>query len=419
MFALREARATAVVAAVVALVMTASPAAALPDDQFGVYPAWSLSGSSGAFVATPTFPASAAFPATTVTSNATSVQGPSGATNFYNATTAFGTEFGTSRNQPYLTIGTAAGQTPSTTTIEFAADPPAGWGFALGDIDADWVFVRAWSDAAATSPLTVAQLGFESAGNSCIGSPRPSACSTPGLLFESPAWVTANELFDGVNYVPGTLRGSTLRSGSVTTLDSAGAYGWFRPTVPVRRIELLFGPRDGFPTYSLTMAAPAPKVTITGTIEVAGGAAVPSGTTIALQNDDGTAVLDLIGEPLTVPVAADGTYTIETEQRDAYLLDPVPPPGFTDPPAFEVGADAAEVTADPVAIAPTEAAPSPSQPPAAAAPVAEPDGELAASGGGAGAWGWIAAGLLLTGGAARLLGSRRSSATSRSDLSGP
>lgn len=414
MFALRGARAVAVVAAAVALVVVASPAAALPDDQFGVYPTWSLSGSSGAFVATPAFPASAAFPATTVTSTATSVQTPSGATNFYNATTAFGTEYGTSRDQPYLTIGTAASQAPSVTTIEFAADPPAGWGFALGDVDADWVFIRAWSDAAATSPLTVAQLGFESAGNSCIGSPRPSACSAPGLLFESPVWVTADELFDGVNYVPGTLRGNTLRSGTVTTLDSAGAYGWFRPTVPVRRIELMFGLRDGFPTYSLTMAAAAPKVTITGTIAVADGEDVPPGTEVILQNDDGTPVLDLVGEPVTAPVDPDGTYTIETEQRESYLLDPVVPAGFVDPPAFEVSADQAEVVAPEVVVEPVapEPEPEPSAPPAPGG-AAEPEGELAASGGAGVMEPAAVAVLLIVAGAIVLVGRRR---TSRSSL---
>lgn len=385
MFALRGVRAAATAVAVVALVFAAGPAVALPADQFGVYPTWGVAGSSGVFTATPSFPASAGFPATTVTSTATSVQAPSGASNFYNAGSDFGAEFGTSRNQPYLNITTAASQAPSITNLDFAAAPPAGWGFALGDVDADWVFVQAWADDARTIPLTVDQLGFQSAGNSCVGSPRPSACSTPGLLFESPVWVTAPATFDGVSYVPGTLRGSTLRSATVTTLDSAGAYGWFRPAVPVRSIQLMFGARDGFPTYSLTLAAPAPKATIIGTITGPEGAPVPPGTEIALQNEDGTAVLDLVGEPVTTPVEPDGTYTIESEQRETYLLDPVVPPGYIDPPAFAVAADEAEVTAPPVVVAPVVVTPSPSAPPVDGPPPGEPAGEapedeLAASG---------------------------------------
>jgi hypothetical protein len=276
--------------------------------------------------------------------------------------------------------------------------------------------VRAWADAARTVPLSLDELGFQSAGNSCLGSPRPSACSTPGLLFESPVWVTAPETFDGVNYVPGTLRGSTLRSATVTTLDSAGAYGWFRPTVPVRSIELMFGPRDGFPTYSLTLAAPAPKATIIGTITGAEGAPVPSGTEIALLDGDGAPVLDLVGEPVTAPVEPDGTYTIETEQRETYLLDPVVPPGYVDPPAFAVAADAAEVTAPPVVVAPV-VAPSPSVPPVDDTPPGEvageaPEDELAASGG---AWPGLpligAVGLVVAGATIAGLGaSRRRSA---------
>lgn len=346
-------------------------------------------------------------PAVSVTSNATTVSRVSGASTYYNATTDFGADFGSSRNQPYLNISTAAGQTASTTTLTFAGDQPAGWGFALGDIDADWVFVNAWADVARTVPLTITELGFQSAQNFCVGSPRPSACSTPGLLFESPVWVTAPENFDGVNYVASTLRGNTLRSPSVTTLDSAGAYGWFEPTVQVRVIELLFGARDGFPIYSFTMASPAPKVTISGTV---GPTGLPAGSQIALASADGTPVLDTIGAQVTVPVATDGSYVIESEQRPSYLLDPIPPAGFEDPPPFAVVANVALVTAPAIVLTAVPSAPDP-----VASDPADP--ELAVSGvdGGAVLWGSVLGfGTLLAGLLTLCLARSRSGRTSSS-----
>ncbi|MET0860973.1 MAG: LPXTG cell wall anchor domain-containing protein [Microbacterium sp.] len=405
--------AAASVGILVALAIT-GPAAAVPPDQVGVYPTWGVSGSSGAYTATPGFPASSGFPALTVTSTATSVTSPTGASNYYNAASAFGTEFGSSRNQPYLLISTAASQSPSTTTLEFAADPPAGWGFALGDIDADWVFIQAYADAARTQPLTVAQLGFEGAGNSCLGSPRPSACSAPGLTFESPTWVTATEFFDGITYQPPTLRGS-IASAPGVTLDTAGAYGWFRPTVPVRSIVLLFGPRAGFPTYTLTLATPTPKVTITGTVTPPAGQPVPPGTAIAVAESDGTPVLDLEGQQLSVPVAADGTFTIEAEQRDAYLLDPVVPPGYVDLPPFLVPADTATAVAPPIVVVaapvvpPTDPDPDPDPDPAVVA-VEDPD-RLAASGADDDVTAPLVAGLALLGAGVLLVTRRRSPAS--------
>lgn len=354
---------------VLAGLFMAAPAQAVEPDEYGVYPSWTTSGSSGAFTATASFPASAGMPVVTVTSNASSFSSPSGASSWMNGSTSFGTEFGPSRLQPYLLVPTAPGLQNSVTTLSFDGDPQPGWGFALGDIDADWVFIQAWADDARTIPLTLPQLGFQTAGNFCIGSPRPSACSTPGLAFESPVWVTAPETFDGINYVPGTLRGNTLVPPQ-TTLDSAGAYAWFAPTVPVRHIDLTFGLRAGIPNYSITLAAPAPKVVISGTVTIPDTPAVPPGTTIELQNQDGTPVLDIEGNPVSSPVAPDGSYSIETEQRPSYLLDPVPPPGFQDPPPFSVPADTAVVTAPAVTLLPIAPVPPP--------PAPEP--ELAASG---------------------------------------
>jgi hypothetical protein len=66
-----------------------------------------------------------------------------------------------------------------------------------------------------------------------------------------------------INYVPGTLRGNSLPGAPAPTRDTAAAYGWFRPTVPVLAMDFTFGPRAGAPSYQLWLAAPAPKAVIT------------------------------------------------------------------------------------------------------------------------------------------------------------
>lgn len=379
------------------LALGAAPAAALPADQIGVFPTWQVSGASGAYTATAAFPSSASFAPVTVTSNATSVTGPSGVTGFLGASTAFGQDFGSTKSQPYLNISTAAGQANSTTTLTFTGPQPDGWGFALGDVDADWVFVRAWADPARTMQLTPAELGFQSAGNYCTNVPRPASCAA-GPYTDQPVWVTAPETFDGVDYVPGTLRGNSLPGSPAAGLDTSGAYGWFKPTTDVAVIELLYGARAGFPVFQLWLASPAPKATITGTVELPGqtpGTPVPPDTLIQLNNGDGTPVLDAEDLPVQTPVNPDGTFTIETEQRpadDPYELVVIPPPGFTAPPPVIVIADSA--TPETVTI---ELAAVPTQTPLPSAQPADVDDGpvLAESGTDAAPAGWALAMILL------------------------
>lgn len=329
-----------------ALALVGTPASAVLPDQVGVFPTWSIAGGTGAYTATATFPTSAGFAPVSVTSNATTVTGPSGVTGFLGASTAFGQDFGSTRSQPYLNISTAAGQANSTTTLTFTGPQPDGWGFALGDIDADWVFIRAWADPGRTTALAPAELGFQSAGNYCTNVPRPGSCSA-GPYTDQPVWVTAPETFDGVDYVPGTLRGNSLPGSPAPGLDTSGAYGWFTPTTDVAVIELLYGARSGFPIFQLWLASPAPKATITGTVELPdqpAGTPIPPETVVQLNNEDGTPVLNAEELPVQAPVAPDGTFTIVTEQRpadDPYQLAVVPPPGYSAPPPIAVVADSA------------------------------------------------------------------------------
>lgn len=335
----RLAGAIVAVAGVITLV-TALPAAAVDPDEIGVFPKWTVSGSAGAFTATPAFPASAGFPATTVTSTGTTLAAPSGVTAFLGATTDFGAEFGSTRAQPYLTLAPAAGQTNSVTTLTFASPPPDGWGFALGDVDADWSFIQAYAGPGLTNPVSVADLGYRSSGNYCNNSPKPGSCAA-GPYTDAPVWVTAPELFDGTNYVPGTLRGNSLPGSPAATRDTSGAYAWFVPTVPITTLRITFGIREGFPTQQLWLASPAPKVVVSGVVtspDAPSGQSAPPGTSIQISDANGEPLQGLDDQPLQVPVdPTTGTYTVELEQAaDGYEAVVVPPPGFTAPPPFEI-----------------------------------------------------------------------------------
>lgn len=350
-------RAAVLVLAIAALVcVPATGAAAVEPDEVGAFPVWQLGGSSGAFTASATFPDSAGFPAVSIASDATTVTGPSGVTGFLGASTAFGQEFGSTRSQPYLNIGTRPAGAYSTTTQTFAGPQPDGWGFAFGDVDADWVFIRAWTDAARTDPLDVAELGFQSAENYCTNVPKPGSCG-PAPYTDAPVWVTAPETFDTVSYVPGTLRGNSLPGAPAATRDTSGAYGWFMPSVDIAVMEVLVGPRDGIPTVQLWLAAPAPKATITGTITVPGETTVPDGTLVQLNNADGSPVLNAEDLPVTAPVAPDGSFVFETEQRpadDPYELLVIPPAGFIAPDPVLVVADTATPAAVVLAMPPVQ-----------------------------------------------------------------
>jgi hypothetical protein len=192
-----------------------------------------VAGGSGAFTGT-MGDLGTGFPPATFTSDATGATGveiQSGAGTWLPASTPFGAVFGSSQGQPYASVRYAASQTPSTTTFTFSSPTPtSGWGFTLGDIDADAVTVSA-TDAAG-DPVPIAGLGFEGtfnyAGNADL-----------------PTWDAGT----------GTLTGS----GS----DTTGAAGWFRPTAPLRTLTFVFSVQTGFPIYQVWFAAQEQAVTTT------------------------------------------------------------------------------------------------------------------------------------------------------------
>lgn len=225
------------------------------------------------------------YPLAQVTTNASSATLPSGASTWYGETTAPGQEFGSSRNQRYLNLGTNRddASSPSVTTYTFPTAAPVGWGFVLGDIDSDKVRVSA--TLADGSAASTGQLGFHGVFNPCTPTPRPSGCSGPEPK-DTPAW---------------DADAATL-TGNPTGANTYGASGWFVPTVPLKTLTLTFTWRTGFPIYQTWFASRAQDVT--GTVDVTDGACDVTASTLNLLDRDG-------GVLATTSPAADGTYSFD------------------------------------------------------------------------------------------------------------
>jgi hypothetical protein len=366
-------------------------ASAVPARTIGTFPTWSIGGASNAYTGTAAF-ASPGLTSPTVTSDSASITTASGASAYLGAGTGFGAEFGATRAQPYLTIRPRSASPVSalpvpapgysTTTIDFgAAGPAAGWGFAVGDIDADWVQVIGYDAGGAQVP--VADLHEQGAANYCATSPKPPTCAGV-TTFDVPNWTgtgTATETWpDGtITYQAATAYGNYA--------DTTGAYDWFLPAATVHRIDLRYGAVNGSPVFQLWLAQPAPQTVISGTVSIPGATTVPSGTSVQLEAADGSTIADLAGDPVSSPVASDGSYSITTEQRAAYQLQVIPPAGYETPAAITVAATTATVTAPTIAMD----------------PVPPPRPELAESGVDPGPLPLVAVALLLLGAAATVV----------------
>lgn len=221
------------------------------------YATWTITGAAPAWGGTVN---AGILPEGTLTSDSSLFQTATSAT--LTTATPFGARFGSSSGKQYLRFGYAGGSgapvTPSTTTITFPAltpAPPAGWGFALGDIDAEAITI------AATGPggeLTAAQLGWQGAFNYTSGGT------------DKPVW----------NPVTRTLSGNGI--------GTDGASGWFMPSAPITSLTITFTALSGFPNAQMWLAADLalPGRTISGTVtDLTPGSAGPSaGNTVWLYD---------------------------------------------------------------------------------------------------------------------------------------
>lgn len=157
---------------------SAAPAITADAAPASTYADWTVGGANPSWTGTTTLPGAVNFPLAGFVTDSTTPTIPSGASSFLGPLTPFGAVFGSSQDEPYLNVRTAVGITPSTTTFTFdTATPPFGWGFALGDIDADTVTISGTDKAG--DALTPAELGFMGVFNYCSVSPQPGSCTTP------------------------------------------------------------------------------------------------------------------------------------------------------------------------------------------------------------------------------------------------
>ena len=245
-----------------------------------------------------------AFPAGTFTSTASNLTIPSGASAYLNAATPFGSTFATTQNKPYLSLPNAPGGAGSTTTFTFATPTPVGWGFAFGDIDLEIVTITATGPG---GPLTPAQLGFQGTFNYCTATtPRPSTCG--GVQTGVPAWNAATTSLSGAGAA------------------SAGAAGWFRPTVPVTTLTVQVAKLGTAAAIVQTWFAEVTS-NISGTVTLSGGGTIPAGTVLRLLTSGGSAVLDGSGNPVTTTAGTGGTYSFANVASAGYNVGIVAPGG--------------------------------------------------------------------------------------------
>lgn len=354
--------AAALTLAVAGVACAAAPAQAAPIT-IGAFPTWTMeaTGTPGAtYTGTATFADAVGFPGTTVTTNSTTVKTPTGQSAWLGDSTGFGQHFGSTRAQPYLYLS-PAGTGPSTTTIEFDGPPPAGWGLAVGDIDADFVEViprDADGDAMPGSVLNAQDTTGTPLLNYCNNVPKPSSCTGPGPFTDSPYWYENGLTVGGATYMTPVVLGNVL--------DTFGAYDWFLPTQEVRSVDLVFHVQSGFPIYQLWLAAPTPAATVTGRVVVPNDDPVPPGTSILLENPDDTPVLDIANEPVVIEIQPDGTFEFVTGKGE-YELEFVVPEGYDPIPPISL-----DVVDDEVTVADIELAPTPAEEPDPDPPTDDP-----------------------------------------------
>ena len=201
-----------IAAALVGLSFGAATVGATTTSEYASYTAGATTGSVS-FVGN--------FPSATFTSQRT-VAGPFSSA-VLSATTPFGAVFGSSSGYTYIQPSSPPNSGPSAIVFTFTSVTPAtGFGFTLGDIDAESVTISATTTGGV--PVTAAELGYQSSFNYAGGA-------------DVPTW----------NAGTSTLVGNGA--------DTSGASGWFSPTVPLETLTFVSSTLSGSPNYQVWMAA--------------------------------------------------------------------------------------------------------------------------------------------------------------------
>ncbi|MEY3511678.1 MAG: hypothetical protein RL486_343 [Actinomycetota bacterium] len=214
----------ALIAALVGLSFGVATVGAATTSEYASYTAGATTGSVS-FVGD--------FPSAMFTSQR-SVAGPFSSA-VLSASTPFGAIYGSSSGYSYIQPSSPVTSGTTATVFTFASVTPAtGFGFTLGDIDAESVTISATTTGGVA--VTAAELGYQSSFNYAGGA-------------DLPTW----------NAGTSTLIGNTA--------DTSGASGWFSPTVPLETLTFASTTLSGSPNYQVWMAAlitvPDPTTTST------------------------------------------------------------------------------------------------------------------------------------------------------------
>lgn len=234
-----------------------------------------------------------------------------------------GAVYGSSHDQPYLSLRPRADTptAPSTTTYSFTHPTPAsGWMFALAGFDGGAMTIRALG--ANGVALSAADLGYRGGFNYCApGVAGKPSCT--GSATDIPQWD------------PSSL---TLTS-AAGAAGSNGAAAWFEPTTPIVSLSFLFTRQSGTPAYQTWFASIAHD--ITGTVSKDDGTPLP-GVTLTLYSPDG----ELLTTTQTGPA---GSYAFpRTQASVGYTVRVAPPAGLASvgPDAQRVDVSAGDGAAD-------------------------------------------------------------------------
>lgn len=214
--------------------------------------------------------------------------------------TPWASVFGPSSGSPYLRVNAACSSTnpcSTTATTTYVFDRTAragGWGFTLGDIDVDRATIRA----------------FGPDGDELSGAEIQGTVATVPYNFaaqpDTPTWNVAQRLLVG--------------NGPETT----GAAGWFRPSRPVKRLEVEFTGipgRAAFHSYRTWFAVLS--FPITGTVLREDTGAPVDGDVLTLLDPEGN-VLDVTTSD------ANGNYAFpDVFAQPGYTVTTRPPAGLT------------------------------------------------------------------------------------------
>ncbi len=194
------------------------------------------------------------FPATTFTSDSAGgnvVGAFNGGATWQPLGTPLADAFSEDRTAPYLGLRPRANNaaSPSDTTYVFdGGSPAAGWGFALGDIEAERLTISA--TRLDGSAATVDELGFQGGYNTCDFARSSANCSSNPPV--NPVPTAVPEVIDPA--ATELVVADTITCASLSSCDTAGASVAFLPTVPLSTLTVRSTWIVGLPTYQTWFA---------------------------------------------------------------------------------------------------------------------------------------------------------------------